>query len=630
MSFLVSSQHLNKRCGLHLKEYQKPDPGNPEKLGIINSKGKFTACNCREHLTREVYNEIIPKIVCELCEAGLHKTLEHFNRGIDIKKEYENLKKDNIDVNSITAQKTTKSNSIVKSRQYHLYDVKDHKGLNIEMNWNEEGLIKAFKQLDKPNVTVNANMSELLKKLKYSPVSVYSPIMTKRILEELGCRTVLDPCIGWGGRMVGTTCLDNGKYTGCEPCTTTFQGLERIKNDLDIGSQVNLINKPVEEALDNELKDMVFDCCLTSPPYYDLEIYSDEDTQSINKFPTYELWLEKFIDPIIKYVTEHCTKFSCWSVKDFKTDQVYEFQKDVVKIHDKYGWVLDREYGIKKSTKNGSVMGDITYVFKKSDENIEIENSESEPDLDVENSDDNNNVNDDENIDSLIESLSESSETNLQVNMGDVVEDSGCNDGDVDNSENMLDKYSLNYVYNKIPSNLTSDQQIIYKLLDITLNDTSSGSFRENMTCKLCGYNCIPGKLGYDAEYEGRNIEIKPQNGIGKKIDGHGNFTDFTHKRFDKYLNDNTLMCVSGFYEGKIMYIFQFDFNSPRFINKMKEALDKHLPDGDLPSKYCRSGCSFGWNLWKDANNVKAMFINNNISDKHISKKFLKYINSMK
>ena len=165
--FVISERYLNKRCGLHLKEYQKHDPDNPNKLGIINSKGNFTACNCREHISREKYDEIIPKIIDELNKAGLHKTLEHFNKDIDIKKEYDNLKKDNVNINSITAQKTIKSNKIIKSRQYHLYDVKDHNGINIEMNWNNEGLIKAFKQLDKPNYTVNANISELLKKFKY-------------------------------------------------------------------------------------------------------------------------------------------------------------------------------------------------------------------------------------------------------------------------------------------------------------------------------------------------------------------------------------------------------------------------------------------------------------------------------
>tara|TARA_B110000483_G_C18201784_1_gene545576 strand:+ start:814 stop:1935 length:1122 start_codon:yes stop_codon:yes gene_type:complete len=363
MSFVVSSQYLNKRCGLHLKEYQKPNPTNPNKLGIINGNGQFTSCSCHEHITREKYNEVIPKIIDELYAAGLHGTLEHFQKDIDMGREYEDLKKDNVNINSITAQKTTKSNRLIKSRQYNLSDVKDHNGTNIEMNWTKDKLKTAFMQLDKPNYTVNASISELLKKFKFSPVTVYSPLMTKRILEELECRTVFDPCIGWGGRMVGTTCIGSSHYTGCEPCVKTYQGLERIKNDLGLNSQVNIINKPVEEALDNELKDMMFDCCITSPPYYDLEIYSDEDTQSIKKFPTYELWLDKFIDPIIKYVSEHVTKYSCWSVKNFKTDQQYNLLDDVIRIHDKYGWKKVKEYGLKKNVKDGSKYGDMTYVF---------------------------------------------------------------------------------------------------------------------------------------------------------------------------------------------------------------------------------------------------------------------------
>ena len=60
--------------------------------------------------------------------------------------------------------------------------------------------------------------------------------MTKRILEVLECKTVFDPCIGWGGRMVGTTCLGNEyHYTGCEPFTKTFNGLETIVKELKLG-----------------------------------------------------------------------------------------------------------------------------------------------------------------------------------------------------------------------------------------------------------------------------------------------------------------------------------------------------------------------------------------------------------
>ena len=50
-------------------------------------------------------------------------------------------------------------------------------------------------------------------------------------------------------------------------------------------------------------------------------------------------------------------------MKDFKTDQVYEFQKDVVKLHEKYGWVLEKQYSIKKNVNTGNKDGDVTYVF---------------------------------------------------------------------------------------------------------------------------------------------------------------------------------------------------------------------------------------------------------------------------
>ena len=52
--FTVSDKYINCRCGLHLSEYQKQDPDNPERLGIIDSKGKFTACHNHTHITRDV------------------------------------------------------------------------------------------------------------------------------------------------------------------------------------------------------------------------------------------------------------------------------------------------------------------------------------------------------------------------------------------------------------------------------------------------------------------------------------------------------------------------------------------------------------------------------------------------
>lgn len=248
----------------------------------------------------------------------------------------------------------------------HIHEVEDHKGNNILKLWTKDNLIKAFKSLDKPNRTVSSQFTEIKRAIKFNPVTIYSPIMTKSIVKELDCKSVFDPCIGWGGRMIGTTCLgDDYHYTGCEPFTKTFLGLEKMANDLTITNQVKLYHSPVEAIL-SQLEDQRFDMCLTSPPYYDLEVYSHEETQSVKQYESYGEWLDKFIKPIIDFVCSHVTKYSCWSVKNIKTDKKYNLLDDVIQIHLDHGWILDREFSIKKNTKKDNVAdGDVTYVFVK-------------------------------------------------------------------------------------------------------------------------------------------------------------------------------------------------------------------------------------------------------------------------
>jgi len=362
--FEVSKQYINHRCGLHLDEYQKPNPEDSTVLGIINSKGNFTACHNHKHITREKYDEIVPKIVDEFVNAGFAETEKFFEKKIDVSKEYEDLKKDNIDPDKITAQKTSKSNKIIRKYMPHIYEVEDYKGNNIVKLWKRENIKKAFKSLDKPNRTVNSQFSEFKRAIKFNPVTIYSPIMTKSVVKDLDCKTVFDPCIGWGGRMIGTTCLgEDYHYTGCEPFTKTYVGLENMTKELSIENQVTLYNKGVETVLE-EIDDKRYDMCLTSPPYFDLEVYSHEDTQSIKKYETYDEWIEGFIKPIIEYVCSHVTKYSCWSVKNIKTDKKYNLLDDVIRIHAENGWKLDKQFAIKKNTnKNKSTDGDVTYVF---------------------------------------------------------------------------------------------------------------------------------------------------------------------------------------------------------------------------------------------------------------------------
>ena len=128
-------------------------------------------------------------------------------------------------------------------------------------------------------------------------------------------------------------------YTGIDPCAKTYEALRAIRDELEL-TNVTLINKPAEVALQELDPGAKYDIALTSPPYYNLEIYSDEPTQSVTSGSGYQTWLNKFLSPVIVGIIRLGVKYSCWSVKNFKTDKKYDLLDDVIRIHAEHGWRL--------------------------------------------------------------------------------------------------------------------------------------------------------------------------------------------------------------------------------------------------------------------------------------------------
>ena len=62
------------------------------------------------------------------------------------------------------------------------------------------------------------------------------------------------------------------------------------------------------------------DFAFSSPPYFDLEVYSDEPTQCFNKFPVLEDWLEGYVRGTIKNIHHMLKPGCCYAVNiaDFK------------------------------------------------------------------------------------------------------------------------------------------------------------------------------------------------------------------------------------------------------------------------------------------------------------------------
>jgi len=135
-----------------------------------------------------------------------------------------------------------------------------------------------------------------------SYVQEFPPHVARDLALEYGLTKnchVLDPCAGWGGRMLGFSAVVN-HYTCCEPSTRTAAGLRKIHDF--IRSFRSSFHATINEAPfeDVTLPSEAFDFAMTSPPYYDTEWYAPgEKTSSGNRYPTFEAWCEGFYAPLI-------------------------------------------------------------------------------------------------------------------------------------------------------------------------------------------------------------------------------------------------------------------------------------------------------------------------------------------
>jgi hypothetical protein len=127
-------------------------------------------------------------------------------------------------------------------------------------------------------------------------ITFFKPSVAKHIYQRFKATSVLDPCAGWGGRMLGAMALDI-KYLGFDTNTnlvSCYEEMDKLIKPTKEGiwsSRHDVINK---SCLDVDFKGLSYDCVLTSPPYYDLEIYPHQADLG-----TEEEWYRNFLMKMI-------------------------------------------------------------------------------------------------------------------------------------------------------------------------------------------------------------------------------------------------------------------------------------------------------------------------------------------
>lgn len=133
-------------------------------------------------------------------------------------------------------------------------------------------------------------------------VSNYKPMVAKAVMVKYSRGgPIVDFSAGYGGRLLGALAL--GKpYIGIEPnrsqvlgCLRMTKALARLHFSLP---ETQMLNGVAEDELFRFPKNFA-ELVFSSPPFFDWEHYSESKSQSFKRFPDYEQWRSRFLEPVI-------------------------------------------------------------------------------------------------------------------------------------------------------------------------------------------------------------------------------------------------------------------------------------------------------------------------------------------
>ena len=129
--------------------------------------------------------------------------------------------------------------------------------------------------------------------LYFGSVNIFRPLIAMDIYSRYKPKSILDMTMGWGGRMVGACALNIDTYTGIDFNKNLEKPYGELQNLMN-GLSTTKTNLYFEDAVKFNYKKIKYDLVLTSPPYYNIEIYNGTPVKSKDD------WDKDFYIPLIK------------------------------------------------------------------------------------------------------------------------------------------------------------------------------------------------------------------------------------------------------------------------------------------------------------------------------------------
>lgn len=147
-------------------------------------------------------------------------------------------------------------------------------------------------------VSPNSLREQIYKSTKEA--SQFKVTLAYSVYKFFKARSVLDFSAGWGDRLIAAIAAKIS-YSGFDPNTDLESGHSKIIDTLTPMAAVSkdayqVTYLPFEEAELDRKYDLVF----TSPPFFNLEVYTDSNNQSISTHPTFKDWLVNWLFVVVK------------------------------------------------------------------------------------------------------------------------------------------------------------------------------------------------------------------------------------------------------------------------------------------------------------------------------------------
>jgi len=206
----------------------------------------------------------------------------------------------------------------------------------------------------------------------------FKPQNARAIVEHL-CPVlwgnVYDYSCGYGGRLLGIG-SSNMKYNyiGVEPNTETVKYLNYFNECIEeaVGVKGTIVQSVSEEYQPQDI-----DLAFSSPPYFNLEKYSDEDTQCMVRYKTLDDWFNGYVAPTIEHIYRGLNREGIFAtnIADYKTYGNKEFKvvEDWIKTAERIGFkhistikmMLNTRPGVGNQKLAGREKYEGVYVFRK-------------------------------------------------------------------------------------------------------------------------------------------------------------------------------------------------------------------------------------------------------------------------